>query len=82
MVNSELITGFLNVRSEGFGILKVGNDILKNFCQAYFELCEFHRCPEGAEIGSRQLIVEFFDLNVDFLGEGLFKKIIKMPKTA
>ena len=66
MVNSELITGFLNVRSEGFGISKVGNDILKNLGQANFNLCEIHRSPEGAEIGSRQLIVEFFDLNVDF----------------
>jgi len=62
LVNSELITGFLNVRSEGFGISKVGNDILKNFGQAYFELCEIHRCPEGAKIGSRQLIVEFLNL--------------------
>jgi len=74
LVNSELITGFLNVRSEAFDIVKVGKNIFKKICKANFELCEFHRCPEGAEIGSRQLIVDFFDLNVDFLGEGLFKK--------
>ena len=30
------------------------------------EFSEIHRCPERAEIGSRQLIVEFLGLNVDF----------------
>ena len=47
------------VLSEGFDIVEVGNDVLKKFGWANFEFCEIHRCPEGAEIGSRQLTVEF-----------------------
>ena len=32
-----------------------------------FEFLEIHRCPEGAKIGFKQLIVEFGDLIVPFL---------------
>ena len=35
-----------------------------------FEFLEIHRCPEGVEIGSKQLIFEFSDLNVGFLVVG------------
>ena len=54
------------VLSECFDVVQVGYDIFKNFDWANFEFLEIHRCPEGAEIGSRQLIFEFSDLNVDF----------------
>jgi len=37
-----------------------------DFDRANFEFLEIHRCPEGADIGSKQLIFEFKDLNVDF----------------
>ena len=37
----------------------VGYDGLKTFDRANFEFLEIHRCSEGAEIGSRQLIFEF-----------------------
>ena len=47
------------VLSECFDIVQVGYDIFKNFDRANFEILEIHRCPEGAEIGSRELIFEF-----------------------
>jgi len=33
-----------------------------DFDRANFEFLEIHRCPEGADIGSKQLIFEFKDL--------------------
>ena len=47
------------VLSECFDIVQVGYDIFKNFDRANFEFLEIHRCPEGAEIGSRQLFLNF-----------------------
>ena len=40
--------------------------IRKKNSQANFEFLEIHRCPEGAKIGFKQLIVEFCNLNVPF----------------
>jgi len=54
------------VPSECFDVVQVGYDIFKNFDRANFEFLEIHRCPEGVEIGSKQLIFEFSDLNVGF----------------
>ena len=47
------------VLSECFDVVQVGYDIFKNFDWANFEFLEIHRCPEGVEIGSKQLIFEF-----------------------
>ena len=44
----------------------------------YFEFLEIHRCPEGVEIGSKQLIFEFWDLKVDFWVVG--HKIMKLAE--
>ena len=47
------------VLSECFDVVQVRYDIFKNFDQANFEFLEIHRCPEGVEIGSKQLIFQF-----------------------
>ena len=38
-------------------------DYILRICRHFLEI---HRCPEGVEIGSKQLIFEFSDLNVGF----------------
>ena len=52
------------VLSECFDIVQVGYDIFKNFDPANFEILEIQRCPEGAEIGSRDknvfLLIMFY----------------------
>ena len=54
------------VSQDKMGCPESRNTNLKKIDWVNFEFLEIHRCPEGAKIGFKQLIVEFGDLNVPF----------------